>query len=360
MFNKIHVRFITIQSTISYHRKMKSITLLLLSMIVLSSCNRRMDLPSHQNDVISDAKLAFGSCNKLSKPQHLWDDILADSPDAFIWLGDIIYGDTEDMGVLRDKYQRQKSQPQYAQLRKQTSIYGIWDDHDYGKNDGGKSYPMKRESKAILFDFLEVPPQDQSWNREGAYQDYKLNVHDISIHLILLDERYFRDTLLRPGGVYQPNDTGTVLGETQWKWFEEMIKSSTSDLIIIGSGTQVFPEEHRFEKWANFPRERARFIQVLKTASRPILILSGDRHFGEISRFSAAGQLPVYEVTSSSLTHTYPTRNEPNKYRIGTPVTIDNYGLLHIVKYKDHLDLELMLKGEGNRILSKEIWSVPR
>jgi alkaline phosphatase D len=38
----------------------------------------------------------------------------------------------------------QKQQPQYARLRASlTRVVGIWDDHDYGMNDGGAGYSNK-------------------------------------------------------------------------------------------------------------------------------------------------------------------------------------------------------------------------
>jgi alkaline phosphatase D len=44
-----------------------------------------------------------------------------------------------------------------------------------------------------------------------------------------------------------------MLGETQWKWLEDQLTASDADVHIIGGGIQFLPEEHRSEKWANFP-----------------------------------------------------------------------------------------------------------
>ncbi|MEO6039956.1 MAG: hypothetical protein ABIQ93_16205, partial [Saprospiraceae bacterium] len=44
--------------------------------------------------------IAFGSCNKLDKPQNMWGDVAANNPNLWIWLGDIIYADTSDMKAL--------------------------------------------------------------------------------------------------------------------------------------------------------------------------------------------------------------------------------------------------------------------
>ncbi len=321
--------------------------------LFLYSCSGMQDMRMDHHSSPEPAVITFGSCSKLNKPQLLWDDIAAESPDAFVWLGDIIYGDTEDMELLQNKYKAQKAKPEYAALRRKTGIYGIWDDHDYGKNDGGKEYPKKDESKEILFDFLDIHPDNPARQHQGVYQDYILDKHSLKIHLILLDERYFRDSLERPNGVYQPNDTGTILGETQWKWLAQTLDNSPADVVLIGSGTQVFPEEHRFEKWANFPRERTRLIRLLEASQKPVIILSGDRHFGEISMFPSKGKYPIYEVTSSSLTHTFPVRDEPNKYRLGQPVTINNYGVVKVTNTKDQLQVVLQLKADNGQTVEE-------
>ena len=44
--------------------------------------------------------LAFGSCNRIDLPQPLWPVIAREKPDVWVWLGDNIYGDTDDMALL--------------------------------------------------------------------------------------------------------------------------------------------------------------------------------------------------------------------------------------------------------------------
>ena len=45
----------------------------------------------------------------------------------------------------------------YSQLRKKTGIIGIWDDHDYGVNDGDSRNPAKIRMKQIYLDYLDEP-----------------------------------------------------------------------------------------------------------------------------------------------------------------------------------------------------------
>ena len=47
------------------------------------------------------SRIAFGSCADHEQPQPILRDVVARQPDVFIYLGDNIYGDTEDMEVLK-------------------------------------------------------------------------------------------------------------------------------------------------------------------------------------------------------------------------------------------------------------------
>ena len=40
---------------------------------------------------------------------------------------------------------------------KGTKIIGVWDDHDYGINDGNKDFYKKDEMRKIFLDFVDEP-----------------------------------------------------------------------------------------------------------------------------------------------------------------------------------------------------------
>src|SRR5687768_6847248 len=96
-----------------------------------------------------ELKIAFGSCNRQDLPQPLWEVIAGDQPDLWIWLGDNIYGDSNDMGVIKAKYDKQLQHPGYQKFTAQVPVIGTWDDHDYGRNDAGKSYPYKKATQQL-------------------------------------------------------------------------------------------------------------------------------------------------------------------------------------------------------------------
>jgi alkaline phosphatase D len=267
--------------------------------------------------------LAFGSCNRPSLPQPLWNDVRALAPDAWAWLGDIVYADTEDVARTRRLYAEQAARPDYAALVAQTQIVGIWDDHDFGKNDAGEEYPRRVDSQAALLDFLGERDDSPRRTQLGTYASYVFGTGDRQVKLILLDGRYHREL---------PGERADTLGEAQWAWFEHELKSSTARVNIVTSGYQVLPLDHSNEKWGNFPAARARLLDVIARARTPgVVLLSGDRHFAELSCMTG-GPLgyPLYELTSSGLTHAYENADEPNRYRVGTLYPHRNFGALRV------------------------------
>ncbi len=306
--------------------------------------------------------ITFGSCNKHNKPQPLWNAIVENDPNIWIWLGDNVYGDTEDMEVLKSKYITQKINTEYQKLyQSECDIIGTWDDHDYGVNDGGKEYPKKEESKQILFDFLDVPSSDPSRQRVGASTSYIYGPKDQQVKVVLLDARSFRDPLNKNALNHNiPNETGDILGEEQWTWLEAELKNSTAQIHIIGSGIQFLPEEHRFEKWANFPTARQRLLDLLKEHQVPsVIMLSGDRHIGEISKYKdAETNQAIYEVTSSGMTHSYKgNSSESNQYRQGNIVNDLNFGMIQIDWSNSTPQISLQLRSENN-VIKEEVEAV--
>ena len=91
--------------------------------------------------------IGFGSCLDQNAPQPIWDSIKKESINSFIFLGDNVYGDlpSGDLKNMQSAYNKQKTMiPDWLNDIK---IEAVWDDHDYGINDGGGSYNNKFESK---------------------------------------------------------------------------------------------------------------------------------------------------------------------------------------------------------------------
>lgn len=298
------------------------------------------------------SRIAFGSCAKQDKPQPIWDAVVEGKPELFVFLGDNIYADTQDMDVLRAKYRLLGEQPGYVKLKKTCPVVATWDDHDYGANDAGAEYPKKRESQQVFLDFFDVAKDDPRRMQEGVYSSQVYGPAGKRVQVVLLDGRYFRSPLKKgfkdgePGegrrGKYVPNtdDDATMLGEEQWRWLEKQLRVP-AEVRVIGSGVQVVADEHGWETWGNFPHERQRLFKLIRdTKANGVIFLSGDRHLAEISRLSAEDGVgyPLYDITSSSLNAPSGNlnkanvrfANEINSYRVGLTYFDTNFGAILI------------------------------
>ncbi|HEV3409320.1 MAG TPA: alkaline phosphatase D family protein, partial [Chthoniobacterales bacterium] len=117
-------------------------------------------------------RVAFGSCTREYKPQPLWKAIITAQPDVWIWLGDIVYGEADNLEDLARRYRTLKEHPDYTALRGQAKVLGIWDDHDYGTTDGGSDNPRKRDVQKLLLDFLDEPADSPRRTQQGVYAAY--------------------------------------------------------------------------------------------------------------------------------------------------------------------------------------------
>lgn len=288
-------------------------------------------------------KIAFGSCGHQDHPLPIFDEVVRHKPDLFIFLGDNIYGDTDDMQVLRDKYQKLGDKPTFQRLKATTPIVATWDDHDFGRNDAGRHYPFKEEAKDAFLSFFNEPTPSPRREHPGIYTSYTHQIQGKVLQIILLDVRTFRDDLqlFKKGDVkekkyfysldYTPFQTAdsTLLGESQWSWLEKQLEQP-ADIRLIGSGSQFSIEYNGYEAWANFPHEQKRMLQLIqKTKANGVVFLSGDVHYGEISKLEVPNGYPIYDLTSSGLSSTWHFAT-PNKNRIEGPIMENHFGLLTI------------------------------
>lgn len=339
----------------------------LLFLLVLPSANVLAEF---------NTRIAFGSCSHQDKPQPIWAAVLADEPDAFVFLGDNIYGDSDDIEVLRSKYASLASIPGFAALRESVPVFATWDDHDYGRNDAGIEYPSKDASRQLMLDFWGEPSDSlRRVQQGGIYTSVFFDEPAESarargtaprrIQLLLLDLRWNRTPLtvvdspearaLRENADRGPYEASLsphsqLLGAAQWEWLEEQFEVDV-DLRLIGSSIQVLAEFTGWESWANFPRERLALIDLVnRTADTPALFISGDVHWSELSRIHQSASLPMLtELTSSGLTEEW-KQISPNRHRVGQAFAVANYGLIS-VEWNEEIQVSFEVKDAGGKVL---------
>lgn len=344
-----------------------AVTVLFLAL--LSRCHSPLgSVPAPDYPGVTLERIAFGSCALQGRPQPIWKAIRSSEPDLFIHAGDNIYADWEDAPTLRESYRQLGSEPGYHALRSYLKARGpgrllaTWDDHDYGSNDGGADYGLKDVSREAFFEFFEEPADSQRRSRGGVYDAHIYGPAGHRVQIILLDLRYFRSPLAlteaaktrNPSapGPYRPLDdaNATMLGAQQWDWLEGELRRP-AELRLIVSSLQLVAEEQPYEKWANMPRQRERLLRLLARTGGTI-VLSGDRHFAELSVIPAARYgMPIYDLTSSGLNRSWPGgARMANRFRSGESIAVYNSGLI-LVRWDADPLVTMEIRGEGGATL---------
>jgi hypothetical protein len=296
------------------------------------------------------SRIVFGSCNSQYYEQPFWEIIGDRNPTAFVWTGDAIYADdrsrqswsdNEDPTpnsiidksraeenarwwwlssilkrrsrsrkisyatpeYLRQVYTKQLQVHGYRQLLQEDngaggkiSIFGAIDDHDYGINNGDKTFPFRRESGVEFTKFLGLKNESSAMSRRavkglGVYGVQVYNFSSTTKRRLLTDaeagldpdvvtEHAYRDRSSDSGDDksdqlvavfvldvrsnkmpwaqtiperFNLDPEGDFLGEHQWKWFETAIRRSTASVNIVVSGIQVhapwFYDANKIENW---------------------------------------------------------------------------------------------------------------
>ena len=336
-------------------------------------------------------KLAFGSCFKDHgfESGQIFDEISKNNPDAFIWLGDIAYLDMPQMSSDFMKWYNEKDQIKRLRIKWESSvndhyylnfknkigkenIYSIWDDHDYGTNDGDKNWHMKDIFKKLFLEYMEEPENSPRWKRNGLYESYRFSK---DIQLILLDNRYNQ----MPIEEAKNADFQDSFGEEQWEWFEQQIFNSDAKIIIIGSGVQfvdtyksvILEDQRGFEHI--YPDSTKRIYEILRRYKKSgVFFQSGDIHIGEINIDECSEKILGYKVidfTSSGLSHSI--QNDPIHYyakplqKLLWHQTLvsehgtywdHNFGILNICPDKKNNDytIKMQIHGYNGLVFEKE------
>jgi alkaline phosphatase D len=288
-------------------------------------------------------RIGVASCADQSKPQPIWDAALAEQPDYFVFAGDNVYASQQpfDIANLRAAYAELAAKPNFERLRNSVPHMAVWDDHDYGLNDGGADFAHKQASKDEFLRFWRVAADDPRRKREGLYHARNFEHHGgRRVQIVVLDTRWFRSPLKptdQRGAAgkerYLPDadPAKTMLGQAQWHWLEARLREP-ADVRVLVSSVQCVVEGHGFERWGNLPTERERLYKLIRdTGARGVVVLSGDRHVGGIYReANAALPYPLYEMTSSGATHPWADAKEAGPNRIDPLVTAVHYGVVAI------------------------------
>ncbi len=310
-----------------------------------------------------DFTIAFGSCNYINEEvvdrpgkgygsgYQIYESIHNKKPNIMLWGGDNIYlreADWDSKTGIYHRYTHTRSIKELQPLLASTQNFAIWDDHDFGPNDGDRSFYFKYETQNAFKNFWANKTYGTDANqKEGIYSTFNWG----DAQFFLLDDRFFKS----------PNDrlTGekTIIGSKQFEWLIDALSSSKATFKVIVIGGQVINPSARFENYENYPKEKQNLLSEIEANKiKGVLFLTGDRHFSELSKLNRENNYPLYDWTVSPLTsgvgNSY--KDDVNKNRVeGSLFAQNNFGILSFSGNKANRQLKLTLFD----VQGKELWN---
>ncbi len=241
--------------------------------------------------------ITFGSSNHQSLPSLHWAEMKRLNPDLVLLLGDNVYNDFLSSKSLEKNYDKLNNNFLFKKLIEERPFIGIWDNRDYGSDDG-YLYPLKNLSKKLFMNFFQIDPMHEMRDRVGIYSSYSIGSGNEKVKFILLDTQSFRNKL------YMKEKD--ILGKEQWAWLEKELYYSDAKINFIVSSDSFFfrPSKTKdFDKWIDYPKSFKRLMDMIDRIKVPgVFFLSGDKRFSVIQKFDYQFKR-YYEFLSSSLTH---------------------------------------------------------
>ena len=324
--------------------------------------------------------------------------LLARAPDAFLGLGDMIYGDSgldaesrfgraqvplaavvpPTLASYRAHWRYLRDDPVQAAFARAVPTSQTWDDHEVVNDFGGldpRASTLLTPALQALWEWNPMPREPH-----GPPRLYRRLRFGKELEVFVLDTRQYRD----PNGAPDtPERKKTMLGREQLAWLLHGIARTDATHVAIATSVPLTvptgSREQGRDSWADhgsgkgFEQELLQILRALHAAGhmRP-LFLTADVHHAEVVRllpFPAAPEFTPYEIVvgpmqaglfgAQELAPTLrPTRlfywsPEENVRTLETALHWFNFGLLE-AEPTGQLRLEIV-DGFGNRLFAHDI-----
>jgi len=255
-------------------------------------------------------RIGFAGCAGYTPwNERIWRTIAERDFPAFLLTGDNVYIDQpKDPLAQKYCYYRRQSRPEFRRFTSSSSIFAVWDDHDFGTNDsrGGPAVDSPPWKLPVWRTFRNnwVNPAYGTENAPGTWFD--LSIADVDV--FMLDDRMYRTVANM--------DTSTMLGPSQKNWLKNKLKASdaTFKLLVTSVPWAYGAKPGSPDPWQGFKQERKELFTFLhENRIEGVILLSGDRHRADVWKIDRETGYDLYEFQNAKLTNIHTHKEMPDK-----------------------------------------------
>lgn len=237
-------------------------------------------------------RMVLTSCMKHGQPQGSWSLVRSEKPHLHLTVGDTQYSDTTDPSVQWQHHLRYRQVPEFAAVIRNIPTLAMWDDHDYGPNNSDGTATGKERSLAGWKQFWANPAAGTD-RTPGAFFSFNWG----EVEFFVVDGRYHRSPDNAPDDAKK-----RMLGDAQFNWLLEGLKTSKAKFKVIASGSTL--NHSKSDGWRIYTFARHRLFDAIRTNRIDgVVYMSGDIHNSLVWQHPESDRVgyPLVEVISSGV-----------------------------------------------------------
>jgi hypothetical protein len=231
-------------------------------------------------------KMTIGATSCLGSPNRPWPSmsLVADlDVDVFLLLGDMVYaGGANTLEDFSGEWSEALQVSGLQDVCAHSAIVTTWDDHEvYNNFEGENTDPVLLE--AALSAYRRAIPQREGPGGTGLWRVLRWGA---VLDVFVLDSRGERD-----------GDT-QYISEEQMAWLKAGLSESTARFKFIANSVPITDYHPMLldaladDRWQGYPEQRTELLSFIEDENiGGVLWITGDFHFGTISKIGALGEL---------------------------------------------------------------------
>lgn len=239
-------------------------------------------------------------------PAPVYQQVAAVDPKFVLQIGDFDHRNPQTLTSMRNMHRDVRGSYSIAgndfleQISSRYPIFHTWDDHDYGMNNGDKTWLGRSDALQAFYEYYPTPERP---NPSGIW--YKFSY--ANCEFFMLDVRSQRDPDTDPDGPEKSLLDGDNIPDGQKQWLLDGLLASNARWKFLVSGVPFNPTSKPDDGWSAFETERSEIMRFIADNDiEGVILISGDLHSGGAIDLGDHSGYPEISVPHTNLAVTTP------------------------------------------------------